>query len=204
MARLVSPAAERDDRYADEAVPGWPEPLVAPPPPATPALLALQRSAGNQAVAHLLGARRLQRSATDAKMDLEGGGGSEDRKRRREDSAEGGDDTSASVKAVKRERVGDWEKDTDNPNSDRWMHDNKKWHFTYFKPSGDYHLKGNNATVRAYQKGYFSGVFKEDRGNKHKKASAAAISDGQAQYLFCVTNIVPRYHALPTYKGQTF
>ena len=114
-----------------------------------------------------------------------GGGGEQNRKRKREDDDKGGEDAPPE-KAIKRETVGDYIKDADHAKLDRWMHSTGKWHFSYFKDSGDYHLKGNSATAKAFQKGFFGGAFKTNTENAHKKASAAAIADGTAQYQFCV------------------
>jgi hypothetical protein len=165
-----------------------------------PSVLDLQRSAGNQAVGRLLRERRIQRSTLDPVMNLgEKGkdGGGEKRKREEDPST-----PPPAAKKVKREEVGEYVKDTDTATFDRWMHTTEKWHFTYFKTSGDYHLKGNTASARAFQKGYFGGTFKTTTGNAHKKASAANISEGQAEYAFCLAQIVPQYSELPSYKGQ--
>ena len=120
-----------------------------------------------------------------------------------EDDDKGGEDAPPG-KAIKRETVGDYIKDADHPKLDRWMHSSRKWHFSYFKDSGDYHLKGNSATAKAFQKGFFGGAFETNTENAYKKASAAVIADGTAQYQFCVNNIVPLYAQTPTYKGQTY
>jgi hypothetical protein len=81
------------------------------------------------------------------------------------------------------------------------MHDNAKWHFTYFHGTGDYHLKGNSGTAKAYQKGFFAGIFRTNTFNQHKRASAQVINEGAAEYQFCATQIAPLYATLPNYKG---
>src|SRR4051812_48736656 len=110
------------------------------------AVEALQRSAGNQAVARLIAERKLQRLGGDVDMVVEGGGGGgggnnndQSRKRKRKDGDKGED--APPEKTIKREAMGDYVKDADYPKLDRWMHTSRKWHFSYFKESGDYHLK---------------------------------------------------------------
>jgi hypothetical protein len=170
--------------------------------PSAERLLGLQRAAGNRALLRLVRERRLQRSTLTATMDL--GGGDPGRDKRKRDDEE---DTAApepEEKRVERERAGAYTKDSDNATLDRWMRDDGKWHFTYFKATGDYHLKGNTGPARAYQKGFFGGTFKEVTRNAQKKATGPTITDGQAEYLFCVNNIVPRYQGQANYKGQRY
>jgi hypothetical protein len=172
-------------------------------PPATATLLRLQGSAGNQAVLRALAHRELQRSAQTAVMNL-GGEGSGD-KRKRDDGQDGSSGTSIpGGKQTKQETVGDYTKDTEYETLDRWMHKSQKWHFTYFKASGDYHLKGNSGVATAYQKGFFAGQFKTITRKGNKNATANTILDGAAQYASCVTDIVPLYQALANYRGQQF
>jgi hypothetical protein len=169
-----------------------------------PEVLWLQRTAGNQAVARVLADRRqLRRSTQDVVMNL-GGEGSGD-KRKRDDSQDGNSGGSVpEAKQTKQETVGDYTKDTDLPAFDRWMHASGKWHFSYFKATGDYHLKGNSGIAATYQKGFFGGQFKTVTKKGNKNATVPTINTGAAEYTACVTLIVPLYQALPNYRGQQF
>jgi len=205
MARLEDPRA-RDARRRPARLP---EPDTSSPEPVSPRswtdeLAQLQRSAGNQAVLRVLARRQqLRRSTQNAVMNL-GGEGSGDKRKRDDDQDGNPGGSTPQGKEAKQETVGDYTKDNDVPAFDRWMHASGKWHFTYFKASGDYHLKGNSGIAASYQKGFFGGQFKTVTKKGTKNATPNAISEGSAQYTACVTLIVPLYQALPNYRGQQF
>ena len=141
-------------------------------------------------------------------MVVDAGGadrGEQSRKRKREDDDKGGGAPTTREGHQAQRQSGDYIKDADHPRArPLGCTPARKWHFGYFKDSGDYHLKGNSATAKAFQKGFFGGAFETNTENAYKKASAAVIADGTAQYQFCVNNIVPLYAQTPTYKGQTY
>ena len=81
---------------------------------------------------------------------------------------------------------------------DYWVSGDELWHFTYFKKTGDYHLKGNSGIRKDFQKGFFGGEFKTRIGKKGKNA----VEEGTKTYAACVEHIVPLYAELPNYKGK--
>jgi len=187
------------------------------------ALLRLQRSAGNQAVARMLADRRLQRTV-EGEGEAGGGGMEVDlnlNKRKRDDADQGGDqappakkpaveplDTPAAVEPLDTPAsVGHFIQGKKGYTSkypfEYWKTADGVWHFTYFL-NGQYHLKGNKASPAGFAKGFFNRKFEVQTRRHGKNANAKAQADGAREFAFCVDNIVPLYAALPGYQGQVY
>lgn len=89
--------------------------------------------------------------------------------------------------------VGKFRLDKKGNKADVWESVYGKWHFSYFRGSKDYHIKGNKGPRKPYQKGYFEGNLKTRTKAGKKNASAVAKEEGSEHYDFCVKNIVPLY-----------
>ena len=77
--------------------------------------------------------------------------------------------------------------------ADIWTSNDGKWHFSYYRDTGDYHIKGESGGYKPFQKGIFNGEEEERTSNKHKNASNDAIMSGRFLYWVAVENIVPLY-----------
>ncbi|WP_434047611.1 MULTISPECIES: hypothetical protein [Sorangium] len=81
------------------------------------------------------------------------------------------------------EKLGEWKLSIVGAQADVWDHSGGEWKASYYRISGDYHIKGLRSARRDYEKGFFNGQSKSSGGATHADERDKVFSSFQSDVL---------------------